>query len=248
MQKTWNTTWMSSKGYYKDYINPDPKIDLAQLGYTSTEEKLAKLFTPVDKPVADLAVYLNRVDTFPGEKWVVGLKQRFPWINGLVIATLDGTIVAKMPEESMKPLNIQPILDYGDALRDRRLRSFTDQTPLGNEMYLGTAMFKGNELVGAIIVHFDPRSVIEFCPVPQELLVLTPEFVIWNGGNSTLADDLLARPWGELLTNDVRGRVDANGTEYAWLSRYVGDNQMVYLTEVAPPREGGDDDSFLWFF
>ncbi|BBD07800.1 hypothetical protein [Desulfovibrio ferrophilus] len=247
MKQSWDSTWTSSKGYYSEYINPDPEIDLEQLGYTSTEEKLAKLFTPVDKPVADLAVYLNRVDTFPGEKWVANLQQRFPWINGLVIATLDGTMVAKMPEETMKPRNLQPILDHGDALRDRRLRSFTDQTPLGPEMYLGTALFKGNDLVGVIVVHFDPRSVVDFCPAPQELMVLTTDFVIWNGGDSALAEALLARPWNEMLAEQASGRVDENGTEYAWLTRYVGDKQLVYLTEAAVPRED-EDDSFLWFF
>lgn len=245
--QTWDSTWTSSKAYYKNYINTDPQVDLEDVDYSSTEEKLAKLFTPVDKPVYDLSVYLNRLDSFPTEKWTVELKHRFPWINGLAVATMDGEIVATAPEVTVKPRNLAPLLAHGDALGDRRLRSFVDQTPLGPEIYLGTAMFNGNDLVGIIVVHFDPRSLIEFCPAPNDLVVFSPQGMLWDGGNPALGQALADRPWEEILNDDTAGRLDENGVEYAWQTRYVGDAQIVYLTEVAPDREG-DDDSFLWFF
>jgi len=247
LNTTWDTTWASGKSYYKEYVNPDPEVDLKALDYTSTEEKLGKLFTPVNKPVADLCRYLNKEDNFPGERWVAGLEKGFPWISGLTIVTLKGEIIVSTPAVPLKPLNLQPLLDHGDALRDRKLRVFVDPTPLGPEVYIGTAMFKGNDLVGLIVVHFDPRSVIDFCPAPQDLVVLTPETVLWSGSNAALGEALVKRPWAEMLTEDVSGTVDENGTEYAWMTSYMGDRQLVYLTEVAPDRED-DDSSFLWFF
>lgn len=245
--QTWDSTWTSSKAYYKDYINPDPQVNLEDLDFDSTEEKLALLFTPVDKPVYDLSVYLNRLDSFPTEEWTVELKQRFPWINGLAVATMDGEIVATAPEVTVKPRNLAPLVAYGEELSDRRLRCFVDQTPLGPEVYLGTAMFNGNKLVGIIVVHFDPRSVVNFSPAPQELMVISPQGMLWDGGDAALGQALAERPWDEILAEQSAGRLDENGVEYAWQTRYVGNAQIVYLTETAPDSEGGDD-SFLWFF
>ena len=248
MGKTWDDTWTATKGYYKDYLNTDPSIDLKSIDYSSSEEKLAMLFAPVDRPLGELARHLNRMDSFPGEEWTKKLFTEFPWINGCVIATLAGDVVARQPEASMKPLNIQPFVDLGQEMADRRLRSYVDITPLGPEIYLATAMYKSNDLVGFICVHFDPRSLLKRSPDQDALMVLTPGAVVWPGSEEFVADALATEPWEETLKDDVSGTIDLEGHEYVWLSRYLGDKQLVYLTESAPEREGEEDDSFLWFF
>lgn len=248
MGKTWDDTWSASKGYYKEYINPDPSVDLQKVDYSSSEEKLAALFTPVDRPMGELARYLNRKDSFPGDKWIEELFVTFPWINGCVVSTLDGEVVLRRPEAAMKPLNIQPFVDMGETLGDRRLRSYVDMTPFGPEVYLATAMYKANDLVGFITVHFDPRSLLKRSVNQEQLIVLTPESVVWAGSESSSVEELLAEPWEEILKDDVSGTVDKDGREFVWMSRYLGDKQLLYLTEKAPAREGDEDDSFLWFF
>lgn len=248
MSKTWDDTWSASKGYYKEYINPDPTVNLKEVDYSSSEEKLAALFTPVDRPMGELARHLNRKDSFPGDKWIEELFATFPWINGCVVSTMEGEVVQRRPEASMKPLNIQPFVDMGEAIGDRKLRSHVDMTPFGPEVYLATAMYKGNDLVGFISVHFDPRSLLKLSADQEQLIVLVPEAVVWAGGEEFTADALLTEPWEEILKDDVSGTVDMEGREYVWMSRYLGDKQLLYLTEKAPDREGGEDDSFLWFF
>lgn len=247
MGKTWDDTWIATKGYYKEYVNPDPAVDLAKIDYSSSEEKLAELFTPVDRPMGELGRYLNRKDDFPGEKWLDELFARFPWINGCMVSTLEGEVVLARPEASLKPRNVQPFLDMGADLGDRRLRSYVDMTPMGPEVYLATAMFKANELIGFISVHFDPRSLIKLSPSPDELLVLTPEVVVWPGGDRDVAEFALqAESWDEVLADEVSGELDLDGREFVWLTRYLGDKQLLYLTEAAPDREDDEDDG--WFF
>ncbi len=243
MGKTWDSTWTSTKEYYKEYINPEPVVDLAGVDYSSNEEKLADLFAPVDRPMGALATYLNSTDVFPGEKWQDELFKRFPWLNGCEVSTLAGEVVMRRPETTLKPLNLAPFQEIGQEMADRKLRCHLDMTPMGPEVYLATAMFKGNDMVGFISVHFDPRSLIKAAGEPADLMVLTPEAVIWPG---QVADrDILGEPWNELLADEVQGYLDRGGKTYFWMTRYLGEKQFVYLTEAVPERE---DDSFLWFF
>lgn len=241
--KAWDSTWSSTKDVYKEYINPDPEVDLGMKDWTNTEEKVAALFTPVDRPIQELALFLNRQDRFPGEAWEEDLFKRFPWISGMEVVGLDGDVFLKRPESSMKPLVFEPVLEQGEELRDRRLRSHVDMNPLGPEVYLATGMFKGNDIAGAIFVHFDLRSVLDFCPNPGELVILNPEHVVWSGADKQVAEQLHAEPWAEILADEVEGEIEAGERSFVWMTRYLGDRQLVYLTEKA---EEDTDDSFFF--
>lgn len=239
MEKSWDSTWGTTKGYYKEYINPDPTVDYEARDWGSSEEKLAELFTPVDKPIDLLGVYLNRKDRFPEDEWTEKLFASFPWVSGLAVVSLGGDVLYQRPETSLKPLNPAPALAVGQELADRRLRSYIDMTPLGPEMYLATALYKENDLAGVILVHFDLRKVLEFCPQPNDLVILTLEDVVWPGSDTAEATSLLALPWVETLKNEIQGRVSDGGREYIWLTRYIGDHQLIYLTQAVDDEKAG---------
>lgn len=244
MGESWDKTVDTTQEYYKEYINTDPVIDYDKRDWSSSEEKMATLFTPVDKPIDDLGVYLNRVDRFPGDQWFEELFASFPWIGGVAVVTLDGQVAHQRPETSLKPLDFGPAQEIGQDLADRRLRAYADMSPLGPEMYLVTGMFKGNDLAGFITVHFDFRSVIKFCPEPQELMVLSGEDVLWSGGRDADAQAAAELPWEEILAEETHGTFEQGGVEYTWLTRYIGDDQLVYAT---PAVEGSAQDDG-WFF
>ncbi len=247
LEKSWDSTWGTTKEYYKEYVNPDPVIDYEARDWTSSEEKLAQLFTPVDDPVNRLAVFLNREDRFPEDAWVDKLTQEFPWISGLAVATMDGEIVLQRPETALKPLNLAPALAKGAELADRRLRSYVDMTPLGPEVYLYTGMFSGNDVSGIIAVHFDARRVLDFCPAPGELMIVTQDAVVWPGDDAALAASIQSRPWAETLTEEIQGRIDEGGAEYLWLTRYLGDTQLLYVTRALEDEQEQDDSWFSLF-
>lgn len=247
MEKSWDSTVDTTAEYYKEYINPDPRIDYQARDWSSSEEKLAQLFTPVDKPIDQLGVFLNREDRFPEDAWIEQLNRAYPWISGLAVATLDGEMLLERPETSLKPLNLAPALEKGQTLADRRLRSYVDMTPLGPEVYLYTGMFKGNDLAGVIAVHFDARRVLDFCPEPGELMVFTQDAVVWAGTDASLAGALQSRPWAETLTEEIMGRLDQDGAEYLWITRYLGDTQFIYATRALADDEEEDDSWFSFF-
>ncbi|WP_028586953.1 hypothetical protein [Desulfocurvus vexinensis] len=237
LDKTWSATKTTTHKYYKGYLNTDPSIDYEARDWTSSEAKLAELFAPVDKPAHTLAIALNRQDAFPGDAWVQTLFADYPWMSGLVVATLDGEIVMQRPETALKPLNFAPLLAHGEALADRRLRAHVDMTPLGPEVYMATGMFRGNELVGAIMVHFDIRNLLEFSPEPGALVVVTAEQTLWAGADDAATQAVRAQPWAEILADESHGRFTADGREYIWLCRFLGDLKLVYATAAVEDEE-----------
>ncbi|MCK9239246.1 hypothetical protein [Desulfocurvus sp.] len=246
MDKTWTATKQTTQGYYKEYLNTDPTIDYEARDWTSSEGKLADLFAPVDKPLYRLSIALNRQDAFPEDAWVEALLAANPWLSGLAVATLGGEVVLQRPETALKPLNLAPALAYGQALADRRLRAYVDMTPLGPEIYLATGMFRGNELVGAITAHFDIRNVIEASPEPGALVVATPEDLIWAGSDDAAARAVSAQPWAEILAERSFGRFVAEGREYIWLCRFLGDHKIIYAT-ASVEDDTGEESGFSFF-
>ncbi|NJB66897.1 hypothetical protein GGQ74_000537 [Desulfobaculum xiamenense] len=229
--ETLKGTWKTTKVYYKEYINVDPQVDLEKKDYSSSEEKMSALFTPVDKHMESLSIFLNRQDRLPDEKWMENLFSEYPWVDGFVAATLDGEVVMRRPDMSMKPLNIAPLVETGEALRDRKLRAYVDSTPLGPEVYLGTALFKGNDLAGIMAVHFDMRNLAQFCPSPDELMIFTPDNLLWAGSDRSIAEALFDRPWDALLKEQSSGTIRIDGRQFDWLGRYLGDRQVIYAVE-----------------
>jgi len=248
LDKGWTATKATTSKYYKGYLNTDPSIDYEARDWTSSEAKLAELFAPVDKPLHLLTQDLNRQDAFPDDPWVETMFTRYPWMSGMVVATLEGDIVLQRPETTLKPLNLEPLLAYGEALADRRIRAYVDMTPLGPELYLATGMFRGNELVGAIAVHFDIRNVIDFSPEPGALVVVTAEQTLWAGADSAAAQAVSAQPWSELLTAETFGRFTADGQEYIWLCRFLGDSKLIYATAALDDEEKSSGFSLFGLF
>jgi hypothetical protein len=231
---TMRQTWKGTQKLYRSYVNVDPSVSLKSEGQDHWEDLLAPLMTPVDMQIGEMVRVVDARDSFPDDAWSNGLLKRFPWLNGMAAADMYGAQLLAKPEVTLKPLNLALLVEPGDAWRDRRLRSFIEDTPLGPEVYVGTPFFKDNELQGIIAAHFDLRSVIQLSPDPAKLMVISPEAVLWAGGYGGLAAAVQTEPWAERLKSNVQGEIKVEGRELVWLTRYVGDRQIVYLTELTP--------------
>lgn len=231
---TWKDSLKTSKRVYKEYINVDPTIDLEKQDYSTDEEKLSVLFSPVDKNLEKLTIHLNRQDTVPSEKWIEGLFSTYPWISGVLACDLEGNLVMQRPDAGMKPINIAPLLaEDPEEYRSRSLRAYVDETPLGPEVYVATPLFRGNDPVGLLAIHFDLRKLLEFCPEPQNLMVFTPAQVLWAGAHKGLTQQLLAQDWENILKEDVSGTMDIEEQEVLWLVRRIAGTQILYAVEAA---------------
>jgi hypothetical protein len=232
--ETMRRTWKDTQEVYRTYVNVDPKVDLKAEDHAHWEEVLAPLMTPVDMQLGELARVVDARDSFPDDAWTDGVLKRFPWLTGLAATDMYGVELLARPEVTLKPLNMAPLVAAGDAWRDRKLRAFVDETPLGPEVYVATPFFKDNALQGLLAAHFDLRSLAQLSPDPAKLMVVSPEAVLWPGGFGELAAAAQAEPWADRLKSDVQGEIEVSGRTLVWLARYLGDKQIVYLAELPP--------------
>lgn len=217
-------------------VNPNPEIDLDRYKMENpNQEKLARLFTPVDQNILRLMRFLGDQDVYPTAEWVQLLFKRFPWIDGMFVTDSEGRILERKPPTPLKPFS-HPLW-FEAVWRDVLLKSVVDKTELGPEIYFGTPMYKDVNLVGLIVVHFDPRTLFSFCPDPNQLVIIVPGRGAWCQGSSEDAEALLALPWDETLKDQAYGQVQVGQKYFTWISRYVGRDLYVYATESVDPKK-----------
>lgn len=232
--ETMRESWEDTQEFYKKYVNVDPEVTLDPGDVDPGRYKLAKLFAPLDLRIEEASRELGGLDYFPDDKWIDAYFAEFSWVSGVIVTGLDGQVLLQQPETAMKPISAEPFLEDPEALKDRRLRAEFQDTELGPEVYLASSFFKDSELQGVVAIHFDIRNLTDFSPNPEELVVFTPELLLW-AGDAVDAAPLLDNPWSEILANDVAGEIEAGGKEFVWVSRFIGDKKVLYA--VGKPAE-----------
>ncbi len=228
---SWETT--------KDYIDPPPRIDTDSYQFESpNQEKLAKLFTPVDGPLTSLSRFVDDMDTLPEVDWLDLLLSRFPWVHRGIVTDEEGTIIFMQPEVPVK--KIEKPLVFEGVWRDIGLLTVVDYSDLGPELYIARPYFEDVDFRGLIGVGFDPRTLLSLSPKPDELIVIHPGGGVWSHGANVDKKALLALPWDEILKEDVQGQVKVGDKYYTWLARYIGDDHYVYATESVDPDADAD--------
>ncbi|MUM78321.1 hypothetical protein GKC30_11815 [Pseudodesulfovibrio sp. F-1] len=236
VKKSWETT--------KDYIDPPPQIDTDSYQFSNpNQEKLARLFTPVDGPLTSLGRFVNNTDTIPDVDWMDLLLARFPWVHRVLVTDDEGTIIFMQPEVPVK--KIENPLVFEAVWRDITLLTVVDYSDLGPELYIGRPYFKDVEFRGLVAVGFDPRTLLGLSPSPEELVIIHPGGGVWSRGAIADEEALLALPWEDILRKEVEGQVEVGDKNYTWLVRYIGDNCYVYATESVDPKASRKS---WWFF
>lgn len=238
----WRSTTQYAKESWKetkDYIDPPPQIDTDGYQFESpNQEKLARLFTPVDGPLTSLARYVENTDTLPQVDWLDLLLARFPWVHRVLVTDEEGTIIFMQPEIPVKKIEKQ--LVFEGVWRDIRLMTVVEYSDLGPELYIARPYFEDVAFRGLIGVGFDPRTVLSFSPEPSELIIIHPAGGVWTRGADVDKEALLAVPWDQILAEDVQGQIKVGDKYYTWLVRYIGKNQYVYATESVDPKADAD--------
>lgn len=236
-----DTVYVTQSAYdaTKDVVNPDPEIDLDYSGCDDpSQAKLARLFAPVDTPLGAMVRFLSDQDTYPPADWIEMFFQRYPWVHSLIVVDADGWMLDRIPHDPIK--RIDSPLHYEATWRETFLQTVIDHPALGPEFYIGTPWFNGPEFGGLIIASFDPRVLFNFCPAPEELVILQPGGGAWTKSKGLDTAPFMDIPWAEMLEDDVNGELEIGGREYIWLVRYVGHDPYIYLTQtVDADDEGG---------
>jgi len=234
---TMKTTWRSTRKLYRHYVNVDPTIDLsAASGADKGVQQLGALFMPVDEPLMKLTRFLSCQDTPPENDWVQQQLSAFPWLSGLAVLDNTGVVKFQVPSTFMHPLDFAPLLELADRFKDRKLGTVVKTDELGTVVMVGAPYFENNEWVGLIVAFFDPRSLLRFSPDPSALVVLSSDGTIWPGGSEQGSAALTAVKWNDILKSNVQGEITVGGTSWIWVSRYLGQLHVVYLTNATAAR------------
>ncbi|WP_237559890.1 hypothetical protein [Desulfohalovibrio reitneri] len=225
MERTY--TWVLGK------VDPNPTITLeAERIDDASKAKLANLFTEIDEQLLALERTMASQEDYPDEDWYEIVFNKFPWLSGVVTVESTGEILTRRPEASMKPLNLEPLLEIGENWNDGRVRTHIEATDLGPEVYVANAFTRDRVWIGLTVSHFDFRSIMSKCPAPQELIVFTPDVTLWDRGNERNAALLRKLPWDDILSDTVQGgaRLEEFDRSFTWLVRYLGEQPIIYAT------------------
>lgn len=240
--------WQETKDVAHDvgaFVNPNPEVDLDAYQFENPDqEKLARLMTPVDGPLKALIRYVSDQDSYPEKKWMDLLFIRYPWVHNLIVVDKNGWMLDRVPDEPLKRIS-EPLV-YEANWRKTFLQTVVDYPELGPELYVGTPYFKDADFAGLILVSLDPRTLLGFCPNPDELVLLQPGGGAWTLNHGLDTSALQALPWADMLAENVTGEVEAGGQRWVWIVRYVGSDPYVYATRCTGQKR--EESGWLPFF
>lgn len=222
--------WKSTKTYYNEYLNTPAELNLDNKTGNLRDYQLymGEAITDIVQQLQLLCRILDDSDRGINDEWVMQLFARVPWIAGVAVLDGEGNVMARQPEYSLKEFDAKPLLTEVPGQRRSALRAYVQNNPLGAEIYLGKPVYIDNELKNMVVVHFDMRPLLARSAHPDQLVVTTPDTLIWSGG--------VAAPsgvdWAKLLKGNVTGKVGDGQGEFFWVCSYFANLPLVYAVPV----------------
>lgn len=233
---TMKTTWRSTKKLYREYVNTDPTIDLTNQGIEDKGlQHLAALMMPVDERLMQMTRALGCQDTPPESDWPQQLLNAYSWLSGLAVLDTSGNVRGQVPAVAMHPLNFAPLLEQAERYKLRQLGAAVQKDEFGTVVMVAAPYFENNEWAGLVVAFFDPRTLLAFSPDPGELVVLSTDGTVWSGG-AQAGEGLVGLKWDEILKDTVQGEMAVGGGDWVWQSRYLGQLNVIYLTDAKAVR------------
>lgn len=233
---TMKTQWRETRKLYREYINTDPSIDFSDQGISDKGlQRLAALMMPVDERLLAMLRTLGSQDAAPDPEWAQQLLSANAWLSGIAVVDASGSIIGQVPSTPMRPLDYASLLDMADRYKVRKMGARVVSDEMGTVVMIAMPFFKENEWAGLVVVNFDPRNLVRFSPDPNALVVVSTEGLLWSGGTGQ-GESLASLKWSDILRGEVQGDIRTGGGEYVWQARYLGQLELVYLTDAREVR------------
>ena len=156
-----------------------------------------------------------------------------------------GEVLAQEPVMPLKALEFAPILEKkGIGDNPRGLRCLVQDTPLGAEVMLGIPVYHDNDLMGVFVAHFDMRDLVRAVGSPDNLIVLSPEAILWPGSLQAQAETLFKEDWAAKTSAESSDTIEVDGKAFFWQARYLGAQPIVFVVPRIMPvtEESGSSD------
>lgn len=227
--QTMKNAWKSTKGTWYTYANPKANIDYEDTGSLEPEQMaLATRMMGIDMQLTQLERVMINADKPPTGEWLGQFFTRFPWVNGFAGIKADGQIIGQEPSMPMKPLDYMPLLEEDGKQGMRDLRGYVQDTPLGPEVFLATPLYDGSSFLGVVVAHFDMRALLSFSTKPEELVILSPDAVLWPGKFDVASTPLAGVQWKTLVKSSSSGTLSNATGSFNWVLRYLGNHPLIF--------------------
>ena len=243
--------WKSTKSFWNTYVSPPATVDFEEKGNLSPQAlSLTHSMMGIDVELSRLERTMLNADRPPTREWLTSFLTSFPWVNGFAGVKYDGTILGQEPANPMKPLDFIPLLYEDKKQSTRALRADVQNTPFGPEILLAAPLYDGTEFLGVVVTNFDMRSLMQYSHTPQDVVILSPQALLWPGKYDFASTPLAGVNWEEVTAKSTSGTcTNVNGTFY-YNVRYLGNVPLVFAVAESGnfPQGNGNVEQGIAFF
>lgn len=231
--QTVKNAWKGTKGAWYSYISPPASIDYSEKGDMDAHElALATRMMGIDIQLSLLERVMSNADKPPTSEWMQAFFARFPWMDGFAGVKADGQLIGQEPGVPMKPLEFSPLLEEDKKQNLRALRGHVQDTPMGPEVFLAAPLYDAQEFLGVVTAYFDMRNLLRYSTNPEELVIVSPEAVLWPGKYDYETTPLAGVKWDEVVTKSSKGTVSNQTGTFYWVARYLGNQPLIFAVPV----------------
>jgi hypothetical protein len=225
----------TSKRWYREYINPTPKVDLTvQAHQQSAPDNFAASFVPVDTKLNLLERDFSTQDKYPEDAWFDAFLVKYPWVDEIAAVNVQGEVLTRRSSgggSDHEGLDYKPLC-HGDLER-RMPRAHVVSGPSGESVALSMPFFKNNKWKGCLVALFGCDRLVQFAPSADDLIILDGEGrVLWPGRYGEFMSQVTSQPWQDHLAQQVSGELEIQGKRFFWLGRSFAGTWLVYMSEI----------------
>ncbi|OXS28491.1 MAG: hypothetical protein BCS36_10035 [Desulfovibrio sp. MES5] len=243
--------WKSTKGFWNTYVSPPASVDYDEKGELSPQAlALTHSMMGIDVELNRLERVMLNADKPPTRDWISAFFTNFPWVSGFAGVKYDGTILGQEPANPMKQLDFIPLLYEDKKQSSRALRADVQPSPLGPEILLAAPLYDGVDFLGVVATYFDMRALMQYSSSSENVVILSPNALLWPGKYDFAATPLAGVNWEEVVTKSSSGTcTNVNGTFY-YMVRYLGNLPLIFAVAEKGnfPEGSGSVEQGLAFF
>lgn len=223
--------WEKTKAMYRGTLFPAQVDVKAEDGMSQEIRYLARLVTPVDTQLEELVRKTQQIGN-ASEQDLQALFSNFSWLNGVGAYSSSGQLVHQVPAQPVKNISPQAELENFSPGADG-LYLYVEEQDLGPELCLVKPIDNAGQVAAYVVVHFDPRTLFSRSPVPENLVVIQNGKILWSGMENGVNQGLADKDWEGMLQSEVQGDLVVHEHSFVWLSRYVGQDPLIYVVKMA---------------
>ena len=229
------TMFKTSKRWYREYINPTPKVDLTmQADEQSAPDGFATSFVPVDTKLNLLERDFSTQDKYPEDAWFDAFLVKYPWVDQIIAVNVHGEVLTS--RDAGAPVDHEA-MDFASMCQGefehRMPKAHVVSGLSGEKIALSMPFFKNNKKKGCLVALFACDKVVRFAPSPDDLIILDDQGrALWPGRYGDLMPEVTGQPWQDRLAEQVSGEIEIQGKHFFWLGRSFAGSWLVYMSEI----------------